>query len=308
MSATLAMSSILAVDWGTSSFRLMHIGPGGELLGILNADKGVSRLTPAEMEPFLQQQITTMGPDVSGLPVILCGMVGSAIGWREAPYVDCPVDPARLASNLLRVPSERLQASIVPGLRTQSELGQPDVMRGEETQVVGWLAGASAAQKASAVLCLPGTHSKWVRIENGEVRNFNTALTGELYAVLQQHSILARGEQQEDPAAFAAGLAASAASPSLLHLLFSTRSRMLAGLHPASACASYLSGLLIGAEIGAALAQTQTLEEVHLIGGKGLLQRYEAALAHYQLRAISHEGDACSARGLWQLYRASQAA
>lgn len=300
------MSAMLAVDWGTSSFRLMHIGASGELLAQRTAEKGISKLKVTEIEPFLRQQINSIGPELSTLPMVLCGMVGSAIGWQEVPYLECPIDPTVLAGRLVALQDARPNTFLVPGLKTLSEYAQPDVMRGEETQVVGWLSLASNIDKERSLLCLPGTHSKWVNIERGRLSNFSSALTGELFAVLKEHSILARGEQRNDPNAFLQGLAASAQSSSLLHLLFSTRSRMLVGMHGVASCASYLSGLLIGAEVSAALKQSGSIDTVHVIGGANLLSRYKLALEYCGVHANLHDGDEVVARGLWRLYTASK--
>lgn len=298
------MSSLLAVDWGTSSFRLMHLGADGDLINQISSSKGISKLSVEEMEPYLLEQINTLNPELLSSPIIMCGMIGSAIGWQEVAYAPCPTDPSGLASQLERLNVESVNAYIVPGLNTVSPLGLPDVMRGEETQVVGWLAQASEADKKDSILCLPGTHAKWVQISEGKVENFNTALTGELFAVLKENSILARGEQEQNDAAFALGLEASKKSPALAHLLFSTRAGMLAGNFKAEHSASYLSGLVIGSDVGGALAAIET-DTVHLIGGSALAALYEKAIEAYGAKVEILEGDVASAKGLFQLYQAS---
>lgn len=297
------MTSLLAVDWGTSSFRLMHLDTQGNVLAQVATNFGVSTLNKSQLEPYLRDQIVAMDENLLSLPIVLCGMVGSTIGWQEAGYTSCPVDPKALSAELFPIHNTDLNAQIAPGLKTLSPLGQADFMRGEETQVVGWMASQPEQDQQTSLLCLPGTHSKWVQVTNGVITNFATAFTGELFACLNNHGILINGPQQEDEAAFMAGLQASEQSPSLIHLLFSTRSRMLEGLHAQENCRAYLSGLLIGSEIRASLDQWQGFAVVDLIGGDSLTRFYKKALNYYQIQARMHAGDEMSAKGLWHLYQ-----
>src|SRR5262249_34883827 len=150
----------------------------------------------AEVQPAL---------DAADLPAILCGMVGSNLGWTVAPYADCPVGLADLAAKLLKVDG----ASIVPGVRCQGLAGAPDVMRGDETQLLGWLHRNPERTRGRQVVCHPGPHARWMLVENGRLVRFVTAMTGELFAVLSQHSVLKSDASPDDDAAFELGLAAA---------------------------------------------------------------------------------------------------
>ena len=249
------------------------------------------------MEAYLRTQMTAIGAAES--PVLLCGMVGSGIGWYEAPYVNCPASKASLARDLVKIPDTGLDAWCIPGVKRQSASGGADVMRGEETQVIGWLTQASAEERAQATLCLPGTHSKWVHVEGGEICGFGTAFTGELYALLGEHSVLVQGEQVFSQEVFTAGLAASADASGLIHQLFHARSRSLLGMQPATASASYLSGLLIGSEVMAMAKKLSEGEMVHLVCGDYLAKPYGEALRYFGLPFKHYSGDAYSALGLW---------
>jgi 2-dehydro-3-deoxygalactonokinase len=218
--------------------------------------------------------------------VIASGMVGSRQGWREAPYVECPAGFDELAAGLLRIDTVAGRPfAIVPGVRSARGAAPPDVMRGEETQVFGAL-GAGADD---ATLVLPGTHSKWVRVSGRRISGFRTYLTGELYAVLSAHSILGRlfpetGPHRWAEHAFAQGLDRACAEPAgLTGLLFSVRAEGLLGGLPADALPSYLSGLLIGAELahacGGVAAAEHARRPVTIVGAPELARRYAFALA-----------------------------
>lgn len=298
------MKSLVAVDWGTSSFRLLHLNAeNGEVVGRLSSKDGVAKFDGAGFESYLYHQIQCVSEDLVNSPIIMCGMVGSSIGWQNAAYVDCPIEPAVLSSQLARVDDTELDAVIVPGLRAQSRLDQPDMMRGEETQLVGWLASHQKSCQEKRLVCLPGTHSKWVEIKENRINNFSTAFTGELFASLNNASILVDGEQEDNEDAFLSGLEASQKTPSLLHLLFSTRSRMLENLQAKSHCRSYLSGLLIGSEINSSVNLWAGYGAVDLIGDPTLTQLYSKALKLYGIQAEAFNGENMSSKGLWSLYQ-----
>ena len=212
-----------------------------------------------------------------GVPCLLAGMVGSRQGWAEAPYAACPAGLADIARQLLWLQHGRL--AIVPGLCCETD-GVPDVLRGEETQVFGALQALPDAG-ANHILVLPGTHSKWVQVDGGQVRGFRTHMTGETYALLRQQSILARMLPAEDgdldADAFDAGVAQAQRPGGLLHHLFSVRTLALFQRAGGAALASRLSGLLIGEELRAqALPAGQP---VTVLGSAALAQRYQRALA-----------------------------
>ena len=233
-------------------------------------------------------------------PRVACGMIGSRQGWREAPYVACPASLDRLAAGLARVDAGAL--AIVPGLVTRDRRGLPDVMRGEETQLLGAV-GADEAVLA----VLPGTHSKWAHVAGGTVVDFATWMTGELYAVLLDHSILGRmAERGTAPAAdaFARGVARGLEDGSLAHDVFAARTLPLSGELAGADVADWLSGLLIGREIRDALAWARAngagADRVRIIGSDGLAARYATALRQAGSDAERGASDA-AARGLWRI-------
>lgn len=262
----------IAVDWGTSNLRAFAMGPAG-VLAEAASDDGMGRLARDGFEPAL---LSLVAPWLSGpVEVIACGMVGSRQGWHEAPYrtVPCtPVDPGALTP----VPTvdARLRFSIVPGLK---QLAPPDVMRGEETQIAGALA---LVPGFDGVLCLPGTHAKWVQVSAGEVVSFQTAMTGELFALLSQQSVLRHGLGDGwDDAAFDAAVSDMLSRPERLAArLFGIRAEgLVAGLAPAMARAR-LSGLLVGAEL-AATRPYWLGQPVAVVGADRLSALYARALA-----------------------------
>ncbi|WP_231756961.1 2-dehydro-3-deoxygalactonokinase [Microbulbifer elongatus] len=292
------MSDVLVCDWGTSSFRLMRVGDSGEIVAQVSTDRGVKNVPKPEMEAYLKSQV--VGMDGDGLPLLLCGMVGSSIGWYE-PYVACPASGRSLGRDLVRIPDTDLTAWCVPGVKYVTGGGSADVMRGEETQVIGWLSQASEQEQAQSTLCLPGTHSKWVQVEGGEICSFSTAFTGELYALLTERSVLVQEQQQFSSTAFVAGLAASGEAPGLIHQLFNARSRSVLGLQPASASASYLSGLLIGSEVGTMVGNLSRGERIHLICGDSLAVPYGTAMDYFRLPYQHYSGDTFAALGMYAI-------
>ncbi|MBY6212054.1 2-dehydro-3-deoxygalactonokinase [Microbulbifer agarilyticus] len=297
------MGEILVCDWGTSSFRLMRVSASGEILAQVATDQGVKQLNPEDMEAYLKAQMATLG-SVNDL-VILCGMVGSGIGWYEVPYVNCPASMYLLSEALVQIPNTELRAWCVPGVKLETPDGRADVMRGEETQVIGWLSEATQGDRAKSVLCLPGTHSKWVQIECGEICEFSTAFTGELYALLNEYSVLVQGEQTVSDVAFTAGLAVSEKTSGLIHQLFNARSRSLLGMQSPMDSASFLSGMLIGSEVGAMAASLDRDTKVHLICGDYLAEPYGMALKYFDVPYIHYSGNTYSALGLKALADAS---
>ena len=191
--------------------RAYLIGAGGRVQAERRSDDGASRLLKADFEPALRALAADwLRP---GLPVLACGMVGSAHGWREAPYMNCPARPHDLAGALAVVQAGDVSVHIVPGLRQRSGDGLPDVIRGEETQLVGLLSQQPELACAATVL-MPGTHSKWVHVVDDAIQGFSTRMTGELYALLRTHSVLGRlmaPDAAFDAGAFDQGVAAARA-------------------------------------------------------------------------------------------------
>ena len=291
-------AEILACDWGTTNLRAWTLDAQGAVVAQKAFPLGVSRLAPGEAAArFAAEVRPALGAE--HLLAILCGAIGSNLGWTTAPYVDCPADFAALASRLTTVADG---VRIVPGVRCPGLTGAPDVMRGEETQVLGWLAQHPERRRGRQLVCHPGTHAKWVLIEEGRIVRFVTAMTGELFAVLSQHSLLKSDAPADDDAAFDEGLAAAGAGDALAARLFSTRGRIVGGQAQAASTPSYLSGLLIGAEV-ASLPPLLGAEgsAVTLLGDAALCARYARALGRTGVAAEVFDGEAAAIAGLWAL-------
>jgi 2-dehydro-3-deoxygalactonokinase len=294
---------LLACDWGTTNLRGWTLDADGAVVAEMELAIGVSTLTAGEAGQRFDHEVRpALG--AAGLPAILCGMVGSNLGWALAPYVDCPAGFADLARCALHVAR---QVRIIPGLRCAGLAGAPDVMRGEETQVLGWLAQNSERQRGRHLICHPGTHAKWVVVEDGRIVRFVTAMTGEVFAVLTRHSILRSDAPATDDNAFEAGLAAAGDGNALLARLFSARSRVAGGDAGAESTPSYLSGLLIGAEV-AALPDLlgPARAPIVLLGDAVLCSRYRLALERRNIATESFDGKPAAIAGLLALHRMGQ--
>jgi 2-dehydro-3-deoxygalactonokinase len=235
------------------------------------------------------------------LPIILSGMIGSRQGWKEAPYAKCPAGVADIVKELAHIDHNGLAIALVPGLSTEND-AMPDVMRGEETQILGALALFGMDE---GLFLLPGTHSKWVEVSGGRVVSFRTFMTGEVFGALKEHTILGRlmREGAADAEALARGVregAALASAGALLNRIFATRTYGLMDKLPDTALSDYLSGLLIGAEITEATRQTKST--VTIIASAALAPRYTDAL-----RFLGHDStllpEDCVAAGHRQIAR-----
>ena len=293
-------ASLLACDWGTTNLRGWTLDASGAVVAQADLPLGVSRLGPGEAARRFEDEVRpALG--AQGLPAILCGMVGSNLGWALAPYADCPASLADLASAALQVAPK---VRIIPGLRCTGLTGAPDVMRGEETQVLGWLAQRPERQRGRHLICHPGTHAKWVVVEDGRIVRFVTAMTGEIFAVLCQHSILKSDAPPTDGAAFAAGLAAAGDGGALAARLFSARSRVAGGDARGETTPSYLSGLLIGAEIASLPALLDGADKpIILLGDAVLCGLYRQALESRNMACEIFDGKAAAIAGLLALHR-----
>jgi 2-dehydro-3-deoxygalactonokinase len=304
-------AAFIAADWGTSNLRLALCDARGSVLDS-RSGPGAADSRGRFAEVF--DTHTAEWRDAHGaLPAILSGMAGSSFGWREAPYLPCPAELAELADQVV---TPRAGAFIVPGMRCSNPLGAPDVMRGEETQLIGALEIEPALAEGRHLVCLPGTHAKWVSMRDGIVQEFLTVPTGEIFSLLCEHSVLVR-----DPATplthhgaeFERGLAESARHPEvpLLHRLFQSRSLRLDRQLSAEGAASWVSGLLIGTDVGGALPlfeQHDAATTVHLVGAPRLCESYAIALARRGRKALSIDGGSAALRGQAFVYRALEAA
>jgi len=283
------MHHLVAVDWGTSSLRAARIAADGSVLEQREAPRGILTVPAGGFPAVLQETCGDWLRDPSAL-CLVSGMAGSRQGWQEAPYCPCPAGFAELARGLHWV--ERGRIAIVPGLSCDTG-GVPDVMRGEEVQVFGAM---DLLGLAEGTFVLPGTHSKWVRVAGGRVQSFATFMSGEFYALLRQHSILARMMPAQDGAldedAFARGVRHAQASGSLLHAAFSARTLALFDRLPSAALPSYLSGLVIGEELRLRATEARSIV---LVGSPLLTQRYALALA-----ALGADARTLGAEATWR--------
>jgi 2-dehydro-3-deoxygalactonokinase len=280
-------SVFIAGDWGTTNLRL-YLCEFSDTAVPLVLDTyfgpGVSKVEGDFEQVFFDltsDWLTQYGP----VPVILSGMVGSSIGWMIAPYLQCPVSSDQIVSGHIQFQARGLEFSLVCGLRTDNPLGAPDLMRGEELQLLGWMRSVNDKQTARVVV-LPGTHNKWALVKGDKIETFVTALTGEIFALLESHSVLIADAEAAEFSAeiFMQGVnvAQELQAGQLLHALFTTRSRQVVGELSELDASSYLSGLLIATDIIGSVAlmegQNDVIASVDLIGDSILCQRYQMAL------------------------------
>lgn len=289
----------IAIDWGTSSFRAYLISADGEIAELRQAPVGILKISDDAYAATFTEQIGDWLETHPDKTIIMSGMIGSRQGWLEAPYAPCPANLASLSASLtpLELPSGR-QVWFAAGLSYHSGGGTPDVMRGEETQILG---AVDLINDPNALICLPGTHSKWVSLDSGSVAKFETHMTGEVFETVSRHTILSAlmdgGNSDDD--AFTRGLDRSSEDGGLLNHLFGVRALGLFDQLSSDGASSYLSGLLIGHEIRAASGHNLK-DEVHLIGDGYLVDRYQTALSHLGIEPIKLPDD-LAARGLTKL-------
>lgn len=304
----MAAERFIVGDWGTSRLRLFLCEDRGAILDSVDGPGVAAVKTPFEVifESMLQPWEARYGR----LTAVLCGMVGSSIGWVQAPYVSCPANPEKIIDACIALRAGSVH--IVPGARCENRFQAPDFMRGEETQILGALTLEPTLRHGRRLLCLPGTHSKWVLLEDGIVSEFLTAPTGETFGALRDHSVLVPGESRSEKvtagAAFERGLKRFNEFPQaqVLHRLFECRSRLLTGELSARNAAGFLSGLLIAADVSGALqifAGSIAEMPVYLIGEPSLTQLYAAALQHQSRSAQLLDGASASLAGLTRVHQ-----
>jgi 2-dehydro-3-deoxygalactonokinase len=284
---------MIGVDWGTTSFRAFRIARDGSIRDRRAGPRGILNVPDGRFAETLREEV---GPWLAAgeTHIVLSGMIGSRQGWKEAPYLPCPAGPADIAAALIDIEFDWAQVKLVPGLSGEDESGVAEVMRGEETQVIG----VPALLAGGGIACLPGTHSKWVRVEGGRIVSFTTHMTGESYGALRGYTILGR-TMRDGPAngaPFDAGVRRSGDPGGLLHHLFGVRAQALAGRLAETEAGAYLSGILIGHEIRSALDSARGAV-VHVIGSPDLTRLYGNAIAACGGFAERHDGEA-AARGL----------
>ncbi len=276
----------IGVDWGTSRMRAMLCAPNklaptkDELVfsdGIAKLKKPVADTLFDAIAPWVEQY--------GKLDIVMAGMVGSNIGWKSTPYLSCPAELSELRSLATKFEENGHTITILPGARGTNAMGQPDLMRGEELQILGWMARHPDVSHEDRLICLPGTHTKWARLQDGRLESFATSLTGELFAILKDHSILVPKLTSETAtgfqnASFLKGAKLADQQPNgLLHILFSTRTRYITNPDELGDPASFLSGLLIGSDVKTAIdncAKPNVIVEV--IGDPALGDKYALAI------------------------------
>lgn len=313
---------LIAIDWGTSRLRGFLVAPDGAVSRRVESDDGIANVAPGahpEVVARVCAPLLTRFPDA---PIVMAGMIGSRNGWFEVPYIACPASRAELTRQMGQVTMlDGRRAAIVPGIMAQGEEGTCDVMRGEETLVMG-------SGIEDGVVVLPGTHSKWVEIRRGRIVRFTTYLTGELFDIVRRHGFVARlAEEPQDPAGFTRGLgiqsramsrattpaqdAISAlglpgqdkpATPSLLSTLFEARAAVLLGrMHPRQVL-PFISGLLIGDEVAHGRAgYCGPSRRVHVIAEEPHLGLYRQAFASQRIEAVALSPETCLVEGLRRL-------
>jgi len=295
-------AALIAIDWGTSAARAYRMDARGQVLATHAAPLGIQRVQDGRFAAALAELLAGWPDEL--VPRLACGMIGSRQGWVEAPYAECPARLSDLADGIVHAPANAL--AVVPGVRTRDTYGVPDVMRGEETQIVGGV----DEREERVLLAMPGTHSKWACVESGRLVDFMTFMTGEMWNLLLAHSILGRlvaappaGARDIGPG-FLKGVARGLGPGNLAHDAFGARTLALTGELPPEEIADWLSGLMIGREIRNARTWAQRHgydgARVRLIGEDALVARYELAMQQAEV-AIERAHPHAAAFGLWRI-------
>jgi 2-dehydro-3-deoxygalactonokinase len=301
--------ALIGIDWGTSRLRALQIDATGQVLERRESDRGIIATGDGEFENVLGSTIDGWPSD---LPILMCGMIGSRQGWLEMPYCPCPARAVDLGRAVGTIRTDRGLIRILGGVSTTDERGvrdsrsgtqHYDVMRGEETQIFG-----VEPASGSLLVVTPGTHSKWAIVEDAAIRNFRTYMTGELYAILRERSILGRlmdHQQREsiDESCFMDGVYTAFDDQDLLHTLFNVRTQALFKKKPPEMLPSYLSGILIGSEVCGGVRQ-RTADCAVIISSPELGSLYQLAMSAAGLSNIRRvDGADAVARGLWRLWQ-----
>ncbi|WP_434055585.1 MAG: 2-dehydro-3-deoxygalactonokinase [Roseibium sp.] len=290
-----AKADWIAVDWGTTNLRIWALDSRDQILAHRTSGKGMSSLARDEFEPTLLTLVDDVLAPGIRTPVIICGMAGSRQGWAEAPYKSTPCAPPELRdATVVKTADRRLDVRILPGIK-QSD--PDDVMRGEETQIAGFLA---ANPGHSGTLCLPGTHTKWVSLKDGVVERFRTCMSGELFGLLTRQSVLRHsvGSSEMDETAFEDAIQEITQHPHIFAAsLFGIRASGLVSDMPADTARGRLSGFLIGAEI-AAVRDDFDLVSVSLLGSDHIAKAYHTALGKLGHTALMLDAASTTLNGL----------
>ncbi len=287
-------SEWIALDWGTTHLRAWRLSADGTIIHSAKSERGMASLSPSGFEGALIELISPWLTEGISVPVVGCGMVGAKQGWQEVPYTTTPCKPITTPAKI-RTLDRRIEVHICGGIKQDSPA---DVMRGEETQVAGFVARNPGFD---GILCLPGTHSKWVSVEGGSISGFQTFMTGELFALLAEQSVLRHSIDVKawDEGEFVKTVVSAIESPhGAGSSFFNIRAEgLLNGLSPAAGHAR-LSGFLIGQEIAGAAHFWKTASKVGIIGDSKLASHYQAAFAAVGLSSDIHPVEAMTLAGL----------
>lgn len=294
--------------WGTTNLSLSLIEEETDQCIDRRTGPGASRLSNDEFEATLFETASDWLDRYEVSQFVLGGMVGSTIGWWDVGYKACPASMEDIVSSLSTKMVRNYPVSIVPGLKCVNALGEPDIMRGEEVEIFSWVYGRDANFDEPELICIPGTHSKWARVENRKVTQFHTSVVGETFEVLSRNGVLVSGETSEVPADagadFLEGVRRIKDRPeALLCLLMSVRARTVLSGQEDAAARNYLSGLLIGCDIALSLPLLDRSEEnpICVIGSKQLATRYATALSVFDRSALPLNAATIGAQGLSEI-------
>ena len=300
---------LISADWGTTSLRAFLLDRRGAIVDRRETPKGIMKVSDGDFSGTFSALTGRWLNDSPDIPVLLSGMIGSEQGWAVAPHIPLPARLADLAAALHAVPlTDKRCAYIVPGLTTVGVHSVHDIIRGEETQIVGALDDSASGE---SVLCLPGTHSKWVTIADGAISGFQTSLTGETLAILSDNSILGRLmensaiDNEKEETAFVQGLTRATQHGGLLHHLFGVRSQGYCRVIPRSGLRLYLAGILIGHEIRGMREIYPRLKSINIIAGQEIAERYACALEFFGLQTTRVDGAAAAFGGHLKIARAA---
>ena len=294
----------IAGDWGTSCLRLyLASAENGEYIQELKGE-GIANTQTKDIPKIIDELTLAWRQQYDISIVILCGMVGSNIGWIDTGYCQCPASVKDLATNAKYIKLKELDIYIVPGLKTKNHISDIDLMRGEETQLIGAIDNHNSLKTTEQLVGMPGTHNKWVMLNNGQISSFITSFSGELYAVLTKFSILKNTNNKINEREFIAGVQHSVQNVDvdLMFLIFEARSRK--NTNKISCSNSFLSGLIIGKDIATArtIYKIDTAELV-CIGEPSLTACYKLAASQMQLNTIELDGAKASNAGLYSIYK-----
>lgn len=288
---------MIAIDWGTSNFRAFRLNQEGEIVDRRSSRDGILHVAERRFAEILHTHLADWFAAGENR-LVLCGMIGSRQGWKETEYLTCPVGIEDLAKAAARISFSAADVRLVPGVAGVDSSGIPELMRGEETEAMGVL----GMRNFGGLICMPGTHSKWVRFADQRIVSFSTCMTGDVFSALRKCSILAGSTILDVPVqkeAFLHGVARSADAGGLLHHLFSVRTLVLSNQLEENASASYLSGLLIGHEIRTTVPSGT---HIHLVGDPSLCSLYMQAITACGSSSTLEDRDA-AARGLAAIAR-----